>query len=70
MDIEVLEQSYMYFKIQAKDQLTPIKITIQLKALEQQFKGRSQDLRVFLSSYTKQPNETENQKYVLNVSII
>ena len=65
-DIEVLEGSYMYFKIAIKEQLSPMKFAIAYKEDEGK-KGRKQDLHVYFSYTNKEPSAQDNNKVVSNV---
>lgn len=47
-DIEVIEQSYMYYKVNCRDQPSPLKIQVVQKESEMS-RGKKQDLRLFLS---------------------
>lgn len=56
----------MYYKISSKSCLSPLKITINMKESENN-RNRKNDLRIYISSNTKEPNEHNNQKMALNV---
>ena len=67
-DIEVIEQSYMYYKVNCRDQPSPLKIQVVQKESEMS-RGKKQDLRLFLSLQSKTPSETDSQKQFINVRL-
>eukprot|EP00347_Sterkiella_histriomuscorum_P013353 403365039 len=66
VDLEIVEQSLMYFKVHCKGQLSPVKILINLKENEL-MKGKKQDIKMYMSITSKEPNETDNQKFINQV---
>ena len=64
MEIEVIEQSYMYFKVYCKNQLSPAKFTI----LPGRDAAKKYDLKMYLSVLSKEPSEADCQKIAINVS--
>lgn len=59
----------MSFKIYSKNQETPLKFFTNIKKTEL-LKNRKSDLRIFISTTHKEPNEQNHAKFVLNVSSI
>ena len=66
-EIEVLEQSMMYFKVGVKGQITPMKMVVSFRPENSK---KKQDLRVFMSTVSKEPSDTDNQKFVYNVTTL
>ncbi|CDW87083.1 UNKNOWN [Stylonychia lemnae] len=61
-DLEIIEQSLMYFKVPSKGFSSPVKIYVEIKETELT-RGKKQDLKMYVSLNSKEPNDHDYQKY-------
>jgi len=64
-DIEVIEQQHMFFRINCKNQFSPLRFSFLQKETEFT-KGKKVDLKIFISTSEKEPVESNNEKMMVN----
>ena len=68
VDVEVIQESYMTYKVLVRGQPSPAKFSVQYRELPA---GTIRsDLKVFVSTTAKEPKEGNCSKYYTNVRII
>ena len=68
-EIEVLEESPIFFKLFVKDVQAPLKFNLMYKEAEY-LKGRKLDLAVYFSFTNKEPSSSDCFKASINVNLI
>lgn len=67
-DLEILENSPMYFKMHVKDFTGPLKLAILYKEADY-LKGMKPDLTIYFSFTNKKPSAADHCKVSINVRI-
>jgi len=58
LDMEVIEETLMTYRIQARGQMSPLKFKVFYKAM--QAHSKKADLRIFVSTFHKEPSEAKH----------
>lgn len=69
LEIEIMEETHMSYKVHAKNQYCPIRVSITYNDTKQKNQPRG-DVKVYVSFTNKDPSEADCLRSFVNVNII